>query len=203
MSKAIALFLLLAWPFLAQERSPYVYLIRVSKCGDSDSVRTLTGFRVRGKSGIVTALHGVAGCKNLAAISEKGTALKEDLVVDSADINRDTALLLSNELKGLPAEGLEPAATIPQAGLRVEGHPLGIKDLGSSIKLHYPAVGPLEDSVRRQFRLSMVPASCPNPCHLTRRSILFLIADFVRDKQGLGAPVSCGPSARTFVTGSC
>lgn len=66
----------------------------------------MTGFRVKGQLGIVTALHGVADCQVINAQPVIGNPLNS-LIIAQVDIDRDVARLWSKELETLPTDGLE------------------------------------------------------------------------------------------------
>jgi len=93
----------------------------------------LTGFRIRvgKKVGIVTALHGVVGCKKITA---KGHY--KHLKIDQVDIERDVAFLYSEELKQSLSQ-LQTGKQLPTEGenLHVIGYPHGISTQLHSKKL--------------------------------------------------------------------
>jgi tetratricopeptide (TPR) repeat protein len=90
-------------PASAQEE--YVYLIN-----NSGKV-ALTGFRLKGKKGILTALHGVCGGGSITAKPVKGDVFTH-LNVTEVDIEHDLAVLSNDELAKLDANGLEPAENV-------------------------------------------------------------------------------------------
>jgi len=109
---------------------PYVYRIKIDGCDFNPPVRRQTGFRVQGVKGIVTALHGVADCQTISAVTDDGQEIFNDLTLQAVDIDRDTALLSSPALDSLPDVGFAPSALayaeIPRQDLRVVGYPLGL-----------------------------------------------------------------------------
>jgi S1-C subfamily serine protease len=112
------------------EPSPHIYKINVGGCRNKPAERTLTGFRVKGQIGIVTALHGVAGCPVInAQQTPGGPGPFNQLIIGKVDIARDVALLWSKELDALPADGLEAVAD-PQVSdyrdVEVIGYPYDV-----------------------------------------------------------------------------
>jgi len=97
-------------PLLAQSEN--TFLMSADKCQPGPPTRTLTGFLVIDPTpkisvGIVTALHGVAGCK-IKATSDGNILLREYLTVAAVDVVSDSALLSSDELTKMapkPTEG--------------------------------------------------------------------------------------------------
>ncbi|MFN8494791.1 MAG: serine protease [Caldilineaceae bacterium] len=110
--------------------SPHIYKLRVAGCRYPPVERTLTGFRIKGQIGIVTALHGVAGCQTInAQPAAGGPGPFNKLMIGKVDIDRDMALLWSKELAAAPADGLA-AVVHPQPsdyqGVEVIGYPYGL-----------------------------------------------------------------------------
>lgn len=110
--------------------SLHVYRMVISGCAQPPLERTQTGFRVKDQAliGIVTALHGVAGCKTINAIPD-GDASLVDLTITQVDIARDVALLGSKQLDALPLDGLEPELETNESvyeGLQIVGYHSGI-----------------------------------------------------------------------------
>src|ERR1044071_9832439 len=63
------LFILLCCPLMVRAQNKYVYSVKIAVCKFMPtSLRSQTGFRVRGIKGIVTALHGVADCNDIRVI---------------------------------------------------------------------------------------------------------------------------------------
>jgi hypothetical protein len=124
----------------AQDGAPYIYRLICQK--SAEEVRTLTGFRVQGTRGVVTALHGVADCQTITAESSAiaGAAL-ENLAVAAVDIDHDAALLHSEELQtdtGLALWAGSPPLS-PGDAIYVRGHPYGIyAQLKSDLKFREP-----------------------------------------------------------------
>lgn len=91
----------------AQPFNPHVFHVRASG-GDCQSQRSLTGFRVEGRPGIVTALHGVVGCTVISATLSHGSGSEEHygLLVTEVNIPLDIAVLTSTSLLSEPFDGL-------------------------------------------------------------------------------------------------
>jgi hypothetical protein len=101
--------------------SQYIYQIKATKCQAKPSLRLQTGVRIQGYSGIVTALHGIVGCKEIIATSHPPTILGElpivsDLEISQVDIGHDIALLTPKGIEAQkiwkPTEGLLPLETL-------------------------------------------------------------------------------------------
>ena len=79
---------------MAQTPSPHTYRIKAAGCIHEPTQRQLTGFRMKGKRGIVTALHGVVDCDSISAVTDDTSApYFNDLRIREVDIERDSALL--------------------------------------------------------------------------------------------------------------
>ena len=78
---------------LPDRQSPHVYRIVSDNCTHSPKYRTQTAFRVQGVSGLVTALHGVADCETITAISDVTDERLEGLTLAEVDIARDIAIV--------------------------------------------------------------------------------------------------------------
>jgi hypothetical protein len=103
----------------------------IGGCAQPPIERTQTGFRVKDQAlvGIVTALHGVAGCKTINAIPDGEFAPLLDLTISQVDIVRDVALLGSKQLAALPLDGLVPELKKAESiyeGLQLIGYHSGI-----------------------------------------------------------------------------
>jgi hypothetical protein len=91
------------WATTCQAQEEFVVRITASSCGYSGS-NVLTGFILKDK-GIVTALHGVCGCKTIGLEDASGRPLGK-AYVNSADLENDVALLSGVEKIDL-SEGFE------------------------------------------------------------------------------------------------
>lgn len=108
-----------------QTDSPHVFQVRTGEC--SQKPQAQTGFRIVGIKGIITALHGVAGCKTINAINENEDLL--DLSIIRADIDRDVALLGSSKININKSNlGLKKSIYPEYGGLHVFGYPLGLEE---------------------------------------------------------------------------
>ncbi len=111
----------------------YVYRIKIDDCKFDPTARRQTGFRVEGIAGVITALHGVADCKRISAVSDDGQEIFNDLSIRQVDIERDIALLSSSYLDKLPSEGVvestltEAEILKVKANFRIAGYPLGLE----------------------------------------------------------------------------
>lgn len=90
-----------------------------------------SGFRLKGTPGIVTALHGVVGANSIRAISLRGPVLTKPLTIKLVDVERDLAVLVSDELTDSPQIGLSVASSderdsYTNAHVWVHGFPEGV-----------------------------------------------------------------------------
>jgi len=108
------------------EASPFVYRLKIGGCSHEPTERRQTGFRIEGKIGIVTALHGVADCEVINAVPDGADPPFNNLRIVEVDIDRDMALLSSEELAALPTSGLEESDSqqTQSNGLRLLGYPI-------------------------------------------------------------------------------
>ena len=111
--------------------NPFVYRLKISGCKYEPLSRRQTGFRVQGRRGIVTALHGVADCTKISAITdETGERIFNDLYPVEVDIGRDLVLLSSDELRSEPDTGIRPLESDltdeQYKDLEIIGYPLGV-----------------------------------------------------------------------------
>lgn len=83
-------------------------------------------FRSAGQLGVLTALHGVAGCEPIRARGFDGLYL-DDLTIRAVDLDRDVAWLESKELGALPSvpNPFPIASGVPDK-LTVVGYPQGV-----------------------------------------------------------------------------
>lgn len=115
--------------------NPYIFKITAKK--NSGRPQEQTGFRIQGKSGIITALHGVIGQESISASIVGLKKRFSDLEIEQVDIEHDLALLTSNELKknnrGLKVSRLQPSK---QDKVSTIGYPLGISEQLTSTQLN-------------------------------------------------------------------
>jgi hypothetical protein len=154
---------------ITNAQNEYIYLVKAYKTNASQDFRALTGFRVRGLKGIWTALHGVADCKIIKIRSNKeGELFTKPLDVVKVDIKRDLALLSSDEIDALPADGFELASNVQWdqvTRVTVTGHPYGIEDLTDEYRVRHPKpIRPLKDLLYGSDSLRVLKRrGSPNP----------------------------------------
>ncbi len=127
--------------------SPHVYRMVIGGCAQPPLARTQTGFRVKDPAlvGIVTALHGVAGCQTITAMPDGESTPLLDLTITQVDIARDVALLGSKQIDALPLDGLTPALETTAAYIRrTPDHRLSL--------WHCPASTPRSRHIARNYR---------------------------------------------------
>jgi hypothetical protein len=127
-----AVALLLIAPGLAAQSDyrPAIFMVEASDCVSLPLLRTQTGFLLEGAPGLVTALHGVAGCATVSARQpDRNNITHKGLRPRSVDVERDVVILAGPTLP--TAGGLTPHPTsLPGPGaVRVIGHPAGISGL--------------------------------------------------------------------------
>lgn len=123
----LLLFSLLVISEPSYAENPDVFQILTGQCTGHSG--TSTGFRAKGISGIITALHGVVGCQKINSFI-RGTDISfRDLHIIKADVERDVALLSSSELQNASFAGLVPSPQRPTSEqVSVIGYPLGIRE---------------------------------------------------------------------------
>jgi hypothetical protein len=118
-------------PAAVVANSPTVLEITAFDC-PGHSKHRLTGFVAQGYIGILTALHGVVGCKILAE-RQRPYELYPDLRILRADVERDVALLFSTKVQeDISAQKLRATrvAAVPPRGSRifVVGYPANVSE---------------------------------------------------------------------------
>ena len=125
----------------ATAQREHVFFVKANGCTGRYPTRTQTGFRVRGVHGVVTALHGVVGCRGIDVKTDNGDAVWTRLSIVRVDIERDVAIVSNAVLDSAQAVGLEaasqPVTQDPQA-VRVFGHPYGMKTQVDDYIAHPP-----------------------------------------------------------------
>ncbi len=147
-------------------QTEHVYLVKMFECANKPEQRSQTGFRVKGMKGIVTALHGVVGCRRITVKSEKGLILFSPVKIDKVDIEHDAALLTSEELERKDVEGIEVAQSVKWNSLgavRIDGHPFGINNLGTSLVVRTPPLRILKELIPPHISSLMRNRNSPNP----------------------------------------
>jgi ankyrin repeat protein len=95
-------------PTTIYAQKEYVYKLLISQCKVGDD-RTQTGFRMQDYQGVITALHGVVGCKDIKMRGDVDTpALPGNFELAMVDVANDVALLTTRE-RSLPPVGLQRA----------------------------------------------------------------------------------------------
>lgn len=127
----------------ASAQAEHVVFVKAAGCKGKSQQRTQTGFRVQGVKGVVTALHGVAGCRTIVVADDTGDVLWEALQIVRADVARDVAVVSSVSLDGAPDVGLtalgSPVARTAQ-DVWVYGHPYAMRTQPSKWHAHPPPV---------------------------------------------------------------
>jgi hypothetical protein len=129
MSRQLALTFALVALFgsnLFGQTDPNIFNVQSRERHGATTGRVLTGFRIAGLKGIVTAFHGVVGAAFISATS--GSKTYAGLSIQTADIARDIALLTSKEIESEPtAPGFMIAEVPPEySEVFVNGYPLGL-----------------------------------------------------------------------------
>ncbi|MCB0589485.1 MAG: carbohydrate-binding protein [Phaeodactylibacter sp.] len=115
---------------LSAGENPAVFRILLTGCeGGKGFVQT--GFRAQwnGQEGVITALHGVAGCRRCSAAQggEKDGIYLDDLALVAVDIDRDIAFLASRKLQDIPGQPLKGTGyDLSRDQLQVVGYPDGV-----------------------------------------------------------------------------
>jgi hypothetical protein len=141
-----------------------VYMVEASNCVSLPLLRTQTGFLLEGRTGLVTALHGVAGCATVSARQPDRTTLTHTgLRPLWVDVARDVVML---DGPTLPRGGglRSHPNSLPDGGhVRVVGHPSGIAGLWE-MPLEAPsALTPLEMIVTPTLLPEIRKRASPGP----------------------------------------
>src|SRR5689334_18487689 len=98
---------------VAQQEAQFVYHVEATDCAAPPRSRAQSGFVSQSLGGLITALHGVAGCASITARQASGSVPLIGLRILSADIPHDVALLGgSAQISG----GLESTSKSPADG---------------------------------------------------------------------------------------
>ncbi|MCI5147325.1 MAG: hypothetical protein D3923_17795, partial [Candidatus Electrothrix sp. AR3] len=111
--------------------SPYVFKIISKNCSScpNKGEKAQTGFTVQGKSGIITALHGVVGRLSVNAINLQGNnKYFNKLKIAEVDIEHDLALLSSTELHGKMDGFNIPGKQPDYTKIQSIGYPLNVPE---------------------------------------------------------------------------
>jgi hypothetical protein len=124
---------------LATELNSNVYRVMLVDCGYKNIGYVQTGFRGfwNGQHGIVTALHGVAGC-NRYYVTQGENVYLDDLTLTAVDYDKDVAFLSSSQLANEPGAALPKANfNINQDQLKVIGYPDGaLEQFSNFLRYH-------------------------------------------------------------------
>lgn len=146
---------------------PYIYRIKAGRCRYKPTEREQTGFRVKGKVGIVTALHGIVDCRVINAVTDLGDKpFFNDLSIREVNIDSDIALLSSPELDLSPADGLETSIYTDDRqndGFEIVGYPLGLSKQKLTTDIEIIGIKELYDLIPRRFQVPMVERNSPSP----------------------------------------
>ena len=90
------------------EPNANIFRVKSSDCVQLSKGKVVlqTGFRVRGFPGIITALHGVVGCRTISAMAETGPFFNS-LSIVQVDVDNDVALLSNPNQPFSADEGFE------------------------------------------------------------------------------------------------
>jgi hypothetical protein len=168
----------------AQEDVDYIY--KVISAGCPGGQLSQTGFRVQGVAGIVTALHGIAGCRTITAHGRFHSY--SDLKVGGIDLRKDVALLTRTDMDGsqglLPVQSQQRMQEVAQPGARltVVGYPDGIKGQATT-HLNARPIRPLRDLVPAEAVELLTTRGSPSP----DTAVLFIEGHLIPGHSG--APV--------------
>lgn len=145
------------------EASKYVYRIKSGNCVQVPNIRIQTGFRAAGTKGIVTALHGVVGCKTITAKSGDDRVYR-NLEIQKVDFKHDVALLGSKELAAEPADGLSvvSSAEEPNGDLYVIGYPLTIQGQHRLSRIVWYLYSPLQNYIPEYDLEALIQRKSPD-----------------------------------------
>lgn len=163
---AFLLFVTLALTDVAYAQGEHIFLIKAFDCAAGPKSRTQTGFRIRGRKGVITALHGIAGCATVKTQSKQGPILSSALSVSEIDIENDLVLLTSDELRAGSDDGLSLATDTtftPLQNVRVTGHPYGIASITTQLILRDPPIRPLRDLLTETALSALSARRSPAP----------------------------------------
>lgn len=157
---------LLSMSVAAEVPRSYIFRLEVQRL--AGETIELTGFKVAGRPGIYTALHGVSSGTVVAILPSKAKRIPVKLV--EASVERDIAYLLPKSTSTpLPKGGLNSGLPsdlqqLAKKEVRVIGFPINIDLLASETKLTVRdrAVEPLEDIVNPQARAEIRKRQSPS-----------------------------------------
>jgi hypothetical protein len=138
-----------------------VFLIKALGCRQGDNF--LTGFRVQGREGVYTSLHGVVGCRDLSAELDEQKPI-ERLLLSQSDVRNDVAVLTSPDI-GPAVELRASTATTwpPRTPIVVWGHPRGIDLIDTDGRLKAVPTSPLKSLIDPSSRAAYARRRSPDP----------------------------------------
>ncbi|MCI5127113.1 MAG: DUF1566 domain-containing protein [Candidatus Electrothrix sp. AUS3] len=156
--------------YAADTDVPHVFQIKAwncSLCPEGEENMTQTGFivkgqAIKGKSGIITALHGVVGRDSIDAV---GVGKEKDfskLKIIAVDIKHDMAFLSSDNLQQRK-DGLNPPGQQTRyTGIRCTGYSSGIRGQDTKKNLRFQRIERLEDRLNSKLRMMLKERKSPN-----------------------------------------
>lgn len=145
----------------ANEINEGIYRLMMSNCNLKGKGYIQTGFRAswRGQEGIITALHGVAGCKKWYAALGKDEFFS--LKLEAVDIDRDIAFLVPRESSIIRGKSLPVAKyNIANDQLEIVGYPNGtLRQFKHLLEYHENALTPFASWHRQLQNLCAVRKS--------------------------------------------
>ncbi|WP_020474840.1 S1 family peptidase [Zavarzinella formosa] len=129
------------------------HIYRISTVREGKPSVELTGFKVKGREGLYTALHGVVGGKTIKAFQPSSKNVTGyELEIAEVDTDRDIAYLLPTKKGkklsdgGLPLGVAPNLASLAEKSVKVVGFPMGVDLLAASTPLtvRQPAACALE-----------------------------------------------------------
>jgi len=156
---------------LCQGQEEYVIRITATNCsyldGTPGTTNTLTGFVLNGK-GVMTALHGVCGCRTIAAEDANGKDLG-NLEIVQADLGNDVALLTSERIRseyqynGLEYSTLNPNSLSDQPVIMIGfGYGVARPKRTTSCKVRKPATIQLINGIMPKQKVGLSNRNSPD-----------------------------------------
>jgi hypothetical protein len=185
--------------------SPYVYKIKAAKCPAGPSPRVSTGFRMKGTGGIITALHGVAGCKRVLAWTDIDRQTIEKLRIERVDIVHDLAVLTSPTTMLSENEGLPRSDDAPRAdqSLVAHGYPMDTRQqIDTNVELRSPPTRKLRDQIPAELENEFKARGSPDVEAMFLRVQGSLTVGYsgapLLDRQGRVVGIASGGLAQGF-----
>jgi hypothetical protein len=182
----------------------HVFMVHATKCPSSPATRRLSGFRVRASgstpTGIVTALHGVAGCRSITAWNPRRWVI-ENLRVKNVSIPGDLALLSTDSLDRVSTHGFAvgSASGTSLAAMtqpRVAGHAYGALGADSrEVQITQPPTERISNIAINNMITMLTARNSPDPS----RYAVALVGPIAPGHSG--APLYTGLTAVAVVSG--